>query len=146
MKIKTSGFTLIELLVVIAIIGILSSVVLASLGTARTKAADTAIKGALAQVRSQAELYYDSNNSYMPTGTAGTSTANCQTLGLFGDATVKNILNSATTSNAAGTATCGTSASYWAVSVPLKGGNHWCVDSLGAAKSISGAVASAGCN
>jgi len=55
------GFTLIELLVVIAIIGILSSVVLASLNTARDKGNDAAIKSNLANLRAQAELFYDGN-------------------------------------------------------------------------------------
>ena len=66
------GFTLIELLVVIAIIGILSSVVLASLNTARNKGADTAVKSNLSGARAQAELFYDVNgNSY--DGVCGTT-------------------------------------------------------------------------
>lgn len=67
-KFSTSrGFTLIELLVVIAIIGILSSVVLASLNSARSKANDARRVSDLRQIQTALELYYDSNNGY-PSG------------------------------------------------------------------------------
>lgn len=58
------GFTLIELLVVIAIIGILASVVLASLNSARDKGEDAAIKSNLNNARAQAALYYDTTGDY----------------------------------------------------------------------------------
>ena len=58
------GFTLIELLVVIAIIGILSSVVLASLNTARQKGRDARRISAIKQAQLALELFYDANQSY----------------------------------------------------------------------------------
>ncbi len=71
---KNRGFTLIELLVVIAIIGILSSVVLASLNSARTKSRDARRIGDLKQLQLALEMYYDSNSGY-PTSTAALKTA-----------------------------------------------------------------------
>jgi len=60
---KYKGFTLIELLVVIAIIGILSSIVLVSVNSARDKAKDAAVKSNVEGTRVAAELYYDSHGS-----------------------------------------------------------------------------------
>jgi prepilin-type N-terminal cleavage/methylation domain-containing protein len=57
------GFTLIELLVVIAIIGILASVVLASLNTARRKARDAQRISDIKQIKLALEFYYDDNPS-----------------------------------------------------------------------------------
>lgn len=61
------GFTLIELLVVIAIIGILSSVVLASLNTARLKSRDARRISDMKQIQSALALYTDSNANTYPT-------------------------------------------------------------------------------
>ena len=119
MKMKLQkGFTLIELLVVIAIIGILSSVVLASLNTARDKGADAAIKGNLSGVRASAELVYDSIGAYTGVFTTDNSS--------------KNAVSSADSANGAGAVATVTEASFWAASAKLKSGADWyCVDSTG---------------
>lgn len=51
------GFTLIELLVVISIIGLLSSIVLASLANAKQKGNDSKVQQELTQIRNAMELY-----------------------------------------------------------------------------------------
>jgi len=61
---KRKGFTLIELLVVIAIIGLLSSVILASLSSARMKARDAKRLSDMRQVMIALELYYSDNGKY----------------------------------------------------------------------------------
>jgi prepilin-type N-terminal cleavage/methylation domain-containing protein len=58
------GFTLIELLVVIAIISLLSSVVMASVSSARIKAKDAAIKAQVAQWVTLMGLNFDDYGSY----------------------------------------------------------------------------------
>ncbi|HEY9584159.1 MAG TPA: prepilin-type N-terminal cleavage/methylation domain-containing protein [Candidatus Paceibacterota bacterium] len=61
---KNKGFTLVELLVVIAIIGILSSVVMASLNMARSKARDAKRISDVKQIQLALEMHYDSFNRY----------------------------------------------------------------------------------
>lgn len=129
------GFTLIELLVVIAIIGILSSVVLASLNTARDKGADAAVKANLNGMRAQAELYYDTNTQYN-----SAYAANC-TSGVFSDPNMTSALNSANSANGGNAAaTCTSSTTGWAAYIPLKSTGFYCVDGNGNATTSAAAL------
>lgn len=147
MNTKTKGFTLIELLVVIAIIGILSSVVLASLNSARNKGADASIKANLNGIRAQAELFYDTGSTYGGTAFAEAVCADNATGNILADSNVKNAIaaaNSASsgtlTSNAYTKTRCAVSASSWAVAVTLKADTTkaWCIDSSGNSRQIAG--------
>ena len=64
---QRSGFTLIELLVVIAIIGVLASIVLASLNNARRKSRDARRVTDIKQLQLALELYFDSLTEYPDT-------------------------------------------------------------------------------
>lgn len=64
MKISSKAFTLIELLVVIAIIGVLSSVVLVSLNSARGDARDVTRSAQAKELKKALEVYYLEHGSY----------------------------------------------------------------------------------
>ncbi len=127
---NSRGFTLIELLVVIAIIGILASVVLASLNSARAKGSDAAIKSSINNARAQAEIFYDSNsNSY---------TNLCTAAGGI-DPMHDGAANAAGGDGFVACGTSGTPANAWALKARLVSntGQYYCVDSTGAAKTIT---------
>lgn len=63
-KHSSAGFTLIELLVVIAIIGILSSVVMSSMGSARQQARDTRRNADVVQMVNALELHNADHDHY----------------------------------------------------------------------------------
>ena len=144
---KNKGFTLIELLVVIAIIGILASVVLASLSTAREKGKDAAVKSQLASMKAQAELFFSKNETYVGLCDAPVSDNG------FGGASGGGLLQAANASAGvtgavnvtfatAGTykdTTCHDSTDKWAVEAPMSDSKEghsdmYCTDYTGVSK------------
>lgn len=140
---------MIELLVVVAIIGILASVVLASLNSARSKGADAVVKANLANARSQAEIVYEFNvSSYSGVCTNGNvgaigqkgigaqvlSAAKATGLGSYAT-------NPTTPGGTLTTATCNDSVGAWAAEAPLKtAGQMWCVDNTGRSRQTAASI------
>lgn len=136
------GFTLIELLVVIAIIGILSSVVLASLNTARSKGTDAKIQSEIRSIAVNAEIYYDNNtNSYGPDADA------CNE-GLFAATSpnIAQIVSDLTNATSASDPLCFASATAWAMQHALTSSSaSFCVDSTGKVSSSTTALTGTSC-
>jgi prepilin-type N-terminal cleavage/methylation domain-containing protein len=160
LQIKMKGFTLIELLVVITIIGILATIVVVNLNSARGKGQDTAIKEQMSQMRAQASLYYDDNYGYSAAGTAQTaiSTGVCPgttATNIFGNDDIVRAITALQRNAGAVPACYLTSGSAtvpsqdWAVTVKLRTtAGYWCVDAVGNAvelASIAGVGAVAKC-
>jgi len=77
MQTNKKGFTLIELLVVVAIIGLLSTLSILSLNTARARARDAKRVADVKQIQTALEMYYNDASNYpveasvTPTSTGG---------------------------------------------------------------------------
>lgn len=136
------GFTLIELLVVIAIIGILSSVVLASLNSARNKGTDAKIQSEIRSIAVNAEIYYDNNGN-----TYGSTASTCTT-GMFASTNpnIAQIITDLTAATAASNPVCYASATAWAVQHQLTAQTQgFCMDSTGKVSTSTTAITAAAC-
>lgn len=144
MNMKQKGFTLIELLVVIAIIGILASVVLTSLNSARKKGQDGKVKSQVAQVAAAAAIYYDNNNGSYGTSAACSGTVNTS---MWTDtaSSMDTYAGHPTTGTWPGGLACNSAGQAYAFAAQLSTNtNTWfCIDSTGITKTITSAAAPA---
>lgn len=132
---KNIGFTLIELLVVIAIIGILSGLIIVSLGDATNQAKEAKIKSALDQLRPVAQLHYNKYGDYTTTTT------------LAQDTKVVNIFNDIVDNGGTAIGTgLSNSSTLWCAYSSTPTGGCMCVDGEGKTKTSSTSTSACNCS
>lgn len=146
---KKKGFTLIELLVVIAVIGMLSSIVLVSLGGVRKKARDARRQADLRQISSAMELAYDDSSAECggegayPTSTTALSKI-CPTSGQYLNPFPANVppnpyvwVNNTVACTPSGSTTPIPAGQWYCVYVQLESENAWFVASQRGVKKVT---------
>ncbi|MBP6912376.1 MAG: type II secretion system protein [Candidatus Pacebacteria bacterium] len=141
------GFTLLELLVVIAIIGVLASVILASLNSARSKGEDAAIKSNIKTIGTQSAIYYDANSEFYSSANVfpSSSTTTCNAANTFlTDPVIARAVSAIIAVRPTGSRICvlttvtgGSSlVNAWALVFPLaqNANTYWCIDSSGTSR------------
>ena len=130
MQKNQKGFTIIELIVVIAIIAVLATIVMINVTSYIAKGKDASIQGNLANVLTNAAVFYDNNNTYTglcadPIVEAAIDAIDTTIGGTAGAATDCNVI-------AAGTS--------WAACAELinNTNEYYCVDSNGTKKLVTG--------
>ncbi len=145
---RAKGFTLIELLVVIAIIGILASIVLVSLSSARNKGRDTRIASDVRQIRIQIEAEVAISGAYIA-GASSCVTAtdtlsavtgnNCKTLS-------DDIVNNGGAINLKATVASNSFTAYALYGrLPSDATKYFCMDSTGKTNSVASANTTVAC-
>lgn len=129
---KTKGFTLIELLVVIAIIGILSGLIIVSMGSATKSAKDARIKEEMHQLAQQASIYLNTTGYATIYGTAGSGVQGAAGANFSGVGDGLTLYNDIVSAPTGGTSfTLNIAAGVYCMSVALNAGGYYCTDSTG---------------
>lgn len=128
------GFTLLELLVVIAIIGILAAIILSYLGQSKNKGGEAGVKSNLTSARSQIALYYANNASSYAAVCLDSTVRRMVQRSMDASAKTPQVAAYANTDSGSwNTETCHSSATQYAIWVPLRDSTSvtsigWCID------------------